>query len=259
MNDNLWINHPEWFRRWFDSEAYHCLYGHRSEDEAFHLVANLVRAGIVTPSGRALDAGCGAGRHARALAQAGMATHAFDLSEQSIAKALHGANDNPSFEVMDLRKLSQKQEWRGRFDLITNFFTSLGYFQEVSEQRDVIDGFAKALRNDGTLLVDYLNVPNVVNNLVPHETVLKGDVRFILHRRVHEGWIEKSIQCHWRGEDLHHVERVQALTLDDFERLFAAHDLCIEQVFGDYELGPWSGQSPRCLMIVRTSKAPMRR
>ena len=51
MNDNLWINHPEWFKSWFDSEAYHCLYGHRSEKEASDLVAKLHQAGIVVPPG----------------------------------------------------------------------------------------------------------------------------------------------------------------------------------------------------------------
>ena len=40
MNDNLWINHPEWFKSWFDSEAYHCLYGHRSPRK-LHLVDKL--------------------------------------------------------------------------------------------------------------------------------------------------------------------------------------------------------------------------
>ena len=259
MNDNLWINHPEWFKFWFNSEAYHCLYGHRSEEEASDLVAKLIRAGIVVAPGRALDAGCGAGRHARALAAAGMTTDAFDLSEQSIAMAKRGVTANPSYKVLDLRVLGQQMEWEGQFDLITNFFTSLGYFGQVEDQKAVIAGFAKAMKDEGTLLVDYLNVPNVLANLVQQETVVKNDVTFTLHRRVHKGWIEKSIQFNWKGEEHHHVERVQALTLHDFKGLFAAHNLRVEQVFGDYELGPWSEQSPRCLMIVRKSKAPLQR
>ena len=259
MNDNLWINHPEWFKSWFDSEAYHCLYGHRSEKEAFDLVAKLDQAGIVAAPGRALDAGCGAGRHARALAAAGMATDAFDLSQQSIAMAKRATNGNPSYKVLDLRMLAEQPEWKEQFDLITNFFTSLGYFGDETDQHAVIDGFAKALNAEGTLLVDYLNVPNVVANLVPKETVVKNGVVFHLNRRVHEGWIEKSIQFKWNGEGRHHVERVQALSLDDFRSLFARHNLGIEQVMGDYNLQSWTEQSPRCLMIVRKSKAPLQR
>ena len=259
MNDNLWKNHPEWFKIWFDSEAYHCLYGDRSEEEAHDLVAKLHQAGIVAAPGRALDAGCGAGRHARALAAAGMKTDAFDLSEQSIAMAKNDGRDNPSFKVLDLRKLTQQTEWQGQFDLVTNFFTSLGYFGDDAEQHAVIEGFAKAMKDEGTLLVDYLNVPNVVANLVHSETVIKNGITFNLHRRVHEGWIEKSIGFNWKGEDHHHVERVQALTLEDFQILFSRHNLGIEKVFGDYELQPWNEQSPRCLMIVRKSKAPLQR
>ena len=107
--------------------------------------------------------------------------------------------------------------------------------------------------------MDYLNVPNVLANLVRQETVIKKGVTFNLHRRVHGGWIEKSIQFNWSGEDQHHVERVQSLALDDFQTLFSRHNLVIEKVFGDYELQPWTEQSPRCLMIVRKSKAPLRR
>ena len=259
MNDNLWINHPEWFKSWFDSEAYHCLYGHRSEKEASDLVAKLHHARIVVPPGRALDAGCGAGRHARALADAGMTTDAFDLSAQSIAMAKRDSRDNPSYRVLDLRRLAEQDGWRGQFDLVTNFFTSLGYFGEDTEQHAVIEGFANALKDEGTLLVDYLNVPNVLTNLVREETVIKNGVAFNLHRRVHEGWIEKSIQFNWNGSNHHHVERVQALTLDDFQTLFSSHNLDIEKVFGDYELQPWTEQSPRCLMIVRKSKPLLQR
>lgn len=259
MNDNLWINHPEWFRDWFNSKAYHCLYGHRSEEEASGLVSKLVQAGIIVAPGRALDAGCGAGRHARALATAGMTTDAFDLSEESIAMAMSDNRQNPSYKVLDLRDLAKQKEWEGQFDLITNFFTSLGYFTDFTEQEEVIKGFAIALKAGGTLLVDYLNAPSVETNLVPQETVVKNEVTFSLHRRVHEGWIEKSIQYSWDGENRHHVERVQALTLDDFEALFASHNLHIEKAFGDYELRPWSKQSPRCLMIVRKSGAPLHR
>ena len=259
MNDNLWINRPEWFKSWFNSAAYHSLYGHRSEEEAVHLVDNLVRAGIVRAPGRALDAGCGAGRHARALSRAGMTTEAFDLSEQSIEMARKSSADNPRFRVLDLRMLAQEEAWHGRFDLVTNFFTSLGYFSVVSEQQAVIEGFEKVMKADGLLLIDYLNVPHVMENLVSHETIERNGVSFNIHRRVHQGWIEKSIKFVWEGEEHHHVERVQALTLAKFQTLLAGNELLIDRLFGDYDLGPWSQHSPRCLMIVKKRKAPLSR
>ena len=129
----------------------------------------------------------------------------------------------------------------------------------VSEQQAVIEGFEKVMKADGLLLIDYLNVPHVMENLVSHETIERNGVSFNIHRRVHQGWIEKSIKFVWEGEEHHHVERVQALTLAKFQTLLAGNGLLIDRLFGDYDLGTWSQHSPRCLMIVKKRKAPLSR
>ncbi len=51
------------------------------------------------------------------------------------------------------------------------------------------------------------------------------------------------------GEPLEFVERVAKFTLQDFERMFAPHDLRIEEVHGDYRLSPYdSVTSPRMIL-----------
>ena len=48
------------------------------------------------------------------------------------------------------------------------------------------------------------------------------------------------------GKPLEYVERVAKFTLADFERMFALHDLSIEEVHGDYRLSPYNPlTSPR--------------
>ena len=47
--------------------------------------------------------------------------------------------------------------WEGQFDLITNFFTSIGYFAARDQQRSIIRGFQRCLKSGGSLLIDYLN------------------------------------------------------------------------------------------------------
>ena len=154
---------------------------------------------------------------------------------------------------MDLRDLGHEVHWSDSFDLVTNFFTSLGYFDRMEDQHSVIKGFAKVLSQNGVLIVDYLNVPQVSKSLIEHEVIRRKNVEFIIHRRIHEGWIEKSIQFEWEGRREHHVERVQALGLSDFENLLSAHDLRILDVWGDYSLNAWSTESPRCLMAIKST------
>ena len=165
MQDDVWKTESEWFRPWFNRPAYHVLYGHRSEQEAFDLVHRLVEGGHLGPTGKVLDAGCGAGRHARALASKAWKVSAFDLSEASIASAQLKSDGQVQFQVLDLRELERQTDWTGHFDVVTNFFTSLGYFSTTEEHDSVIRGFATALKPGGLLLLDYLNVESCGRDL----------------------------------------------------------------------------------------------
>ena len=252
MQEEVWKTDPEWFRPWFNSEAYHILYGHRSETEAHQLVERLCRREELSTPAKALDAGCGAGRHARALAKAGWDVTAFDLSDASISLAQSQDSSNHlTYRVLDLRELHQLEEWQEQFDLVTNFFTSLGYFRTRLEQENVLKGFAQCMMPGGWLLIDYLNVDHVRSNLIAEELLERRGMTFHIHRRVHQGWIEKSIQFEWEGEWNHHVESVQALHRKDFERLLANQGLEIHRVWGNYHLEGWSEESPRCLLLAQ--------
>ena len=252
MHGDVWKIDSEWFRPWFNSEAYRLLYGNRNEGEASDLVTALLHSGALGQPGIVLDAGCGNGRHARAFARAGWEVEAFDLSVTSIhnAQSLE-ASGSLHYRVLDLRELIGVEEWHEKFDVVTNFFTSLGYFQEEADQANVISGFNKSLKCGGSLLIDYLNVDWVKDKLVAHEFIHKEGVTFEIHRRIHQGWIEKSIQFEWHGESNHFVERVQALNLADFERLLGAEGLTIQRVWGDYKLSVYSASSPRLMLLAQ--------
>jgi SAM-dependent methyltransferase len=251
MQEGVWKTDLDWFRDWFNSEAYHVLYGHRSNAEADILIQTLVQSGVLGETGKALDAGCGAGRHARALAQNGWDVCAFDLSTDSILKAKqHGSRPAPHYQVLDLRHLHEVSEWEGRFDLVTNFFTSLGYFESEEDQSAVVKGLSKVLRPGGKLLIDYLNVSHVRHALVPYEVLQREGTDFLIHRRIQGGWIEKSIQYSWDGEDCRHVERVQSLDRSDFDRLLRVCNLRIVDAYGDYQLNPWTASSPRLMLLA---------
>ena len=163
--------------------------------------------------------------------------------------------DSIQYHVKDLRNLGDETSWQGQFHLVTNFFTSMGYFRDPADQEAVVKGLANVLHSDGTLILDYLNVDQVAKNLVPKETMVCGETTFGIHRRIHNGWIEKSIRFEWEGRDEHHVERVQALNQCDFEVILRKEGLEVVHVWGDYELNKWTPNSSRCLMAVRFLKS----
>ena len=249
MQEDVWKTDPEWFRPWFNTEAYHVLYGHRSESEASHAVSTLCAQGALGQPARVLDAGCGAGRHARALAKEGWTVEAFDLSEASIHEARAMETPNIAYHCLDLRDLLSQTKWHASFDLVTNFFTSLGYFDDEAEHEAVVNGFVNALKPGGKLLVDFLNVPQVEANLIASETVSKQGTMFHIRRRIHEGWIEKSIQFEWEGSPQHHVERVRALDRSHLTSLLTRFGLEVRHIWGDYDLNEWTPSSPRCMIL----------
>ena len=257
MQDNVWKLDPEWFRPWFNTEAYHILYGHRSEEEAQQLVNRLCESKWLGEEGALLDAGCGSGRHSRSFAELGWDVTGIDLSENSIQTArsfgTNQAQDLAQFEVEDLRNIHRRKEWEGAFDVVANFFTSVGYFETEEEHQAVFRGFARALKPGGRLFIDFLNAPQVISNLSAHETIEKEGIVFTIHRRIHRGWIEKSIQFEMHGEHHHHVERVRALTLDDFSVALKEVGLEILTLFGDNDLVSWHEASPRLMILAQKS------
>ena len=250
MQVDVWKTDPEWFKPWFNTKAYHVLYGHRSEFEATHAVSTLSAQGVLGQPARVLDAGCGAGRHARALAKEGWSVEAFDLSEASIHEARAMETSNIAYHCLDLRDLLSQTKWHASFDLVTNFFTSLGYFDEEAEHEAVVKVFVTALKPGRKLLVDFLNVPQVEANLVASETVSKQGTMFHIHRRIHEGWVEKSIQFEWEGSPQHHVERVRALDRPHLTELLMRFGLEVRHIWGDYDLNEWTPSSPRCMILA---------
>ena len=255
LQRDVWKTDPEWFKPWFNTQAYHKLYGHRSEEEADRLVQVLLEQECLNSTGSMLDAGCGAGRHARAFFKRGWEVTAFDLSKASIAAAtshLHvPANDKLQFKVYDLRNLDEATEWQGAFDLVTNLFTSLGYFEEPQAMERIVGHFSGFLKPGGQLLLDYLNPETLAKQLVPQERVVKGGTDFEIHRRIHNGWIEKSIEFVSDGKRHHHVERVQALTKATFLDALLDAGLEVLQVWGDYHLATWKPDSPRTMILAQ--------
>ena len=69
----------------------------------------------------------------------------------------------------------------------------MGYFDDEAEH-EAGEWLRQRIEAKGKLLVDFLNVPQVEANLIASETVSKQGTMFHIHRRIHEGWIEKSIQ-----------------------------------------------------------------
>ena len=253
MISDLWKSDANWFVTWFNTPAYHALYGARDEAEAIRFIQALTDRVFDGHARNVLDVGCGAGRHAAAFAAQGMQAVGIDLSPNSIqsARAVYGESDHLRFIHGDMRSLEDHVEGES-FDVVSSLFTSMGYFEADADLARTIAGVAWALRSNGLFIFDFLNPEQVAHGLVEQEVKEAGGYTFTIHRRIANGWIEKSIQhADSNGQHQHHVERVRALSPDGWRQHLERAGFFIEAHYGDYALAPWRENAPRSILIAR--------
>jgi len=237
-----------WFANWFDSPYYHTLYKNRDEREAQVFIDNLINYLQIPSGSKLIDIACGKGRHAKYFNQKGMDVVGVDLSPNSINTANKDKNKNLQFSVHDMRENYQEY----CFDIVTNLFTSFGYFEDNKDEQKAIDAMASNLKKEGLLIIDFMNVKKVIANLVLNEQKKVDGIQFDITRKVKDGYILKDIQITDGEEHQQFQEKVKAITLADYSELIANAELKIIDIFGNYKLDDFDEEiSDRLILICK--------
>ena len=237
-----------WFVHWFDSLYYHTLYKNRDEKEAQAFIDNLVQHLQITKGSKLIDIACGKGRHATYFNSLGLDVVGVDLSPNSIASATKNANATLQFSVHDMREVYQENS----FDVVTNLFTSFGYFEENTDEQKAINAMASNLKSEGVLIIDFMNVKKVIANLVASEQKTIDGITFDISRKIEVGHIIKDIQITDGAIKQHFQEKVKAITLADYSEFITTAGLKIIDIFGNYKLEDFNAiTSDRLILICK--------
>jgi SAM-dependent methyltransferase len=239
---------PNWFEEWFNSPYYHLLYNNRNETEAEAFISRLITYLQIPAACKLLDIACGKGRHARQLANLGYDVTGIDLASESIAYAKQFETEKLHFFEQDMRSLFHINE----YDYAFNFFTSIGYFNTKQEDERTFSNFAAALKPNGFLIIDFINVHAAIQSLQTHQQLTRGDIQFDVTKHYDGTYFKKAIQVTDANLVNTYHEKLRAFTLPDFESMCATNQLSIVKTFGDYELMEYDQtHSPRLILIAK--------
>ncbi|MXO05653.1 bifunctional 2-polyprenyl-6-hydroxyphenol methylase/3-demethylubiquinol 3-O-methyltransferase UbiG [Flavobacterium sp. HBTb2-11-1] len=240
-------DNQNWYSSWFDTPYYHILYKDRNYREAQVFMDNLTHYLNLPEKAKVLDLACGKGRHSIYLNQLGYDVLGADLSENSIAEASKNSNETLHFKVHDMR-----EPFEEKFDAIFNLFTSFGYFESDDDNLTTLKAIKESLSEYGFAVIDFMNVANVIENLVPEEVKTVDEIDFHIKRYVEDGHIFKEIDFEDKGRKYHFTEKVKALTLKDFQDLMDEAGIFLLDIFGDYKLKKFhKTESERLIMIFK--------
>ncbi len=244
---NLKLEKNNWFSSWFDSPYYHILYKERNFREAQIFMDNLTFYLNMDEGSKVLDLACGKGRHSIYLNQLGYNVLGVDLSENSIEIANKNANETLHFKVHDMR-----HPFEEKYDATLNMFTSFGYFENDEDNLKTLISIKESLSEYGFGVIDFMNVNNVIPNLVANEIKIVDEIEFHIKRYHLDGYIFKEIDFEANNEKFHFTEKVRAFTLQDFEKLMDEAGIFLLDTFGDYKLKKFHKlDSERLIMIFK--------
>jgi len=234
-----------WYASWFDSPYYHILYKDRDYEEAKLFMNSLISYLELPKKAKILDLACGKGRHSKYLSKIGYYVTGVDLSPSSIKHAKKFEKENLIFKVHDMCK-----PYPDKFDAVFNLFTSFGYFENEEDNLRTIKAIKTELKPNGHGVIDFLNSDYIKNNLVPIETKTIQDIDFSIKRFIEDDYIIKKIEFTHNDNLFLYTERVKALTLNDFKKLFKEANVSLNACFGDYKLNKFNPETSQRLILL---------
>jgi SAM-dependent methyltransferase len=223
----------EWFKNWFASDLYLAVYNHRDATDAKKLCELILKATHIKSNSKILDAACGAGRHANYFSSLGFDVTGFDLSKTLLKVAYQqalGKKLGTKFVCADIRNIFFKR----KYDLVTNLFTSFGYFTEDEQNFSFIKNAFELLIDGGFYILDYLNPSYVVKNFVKESSRVIDDVLIFEERSINNNRIEKEIVITQNGIEKRFRESVSLYPKDVLLSKINKIGFTLYKVYGDY-------------------------
>ncbi len=244
---------PEWFeddRFW--STWYPYMFTQDRFDQAESEVDQLLEL-VGLEHGNVLDLACGPGRHAIELAKRGFRVTGVDRSPFLLSKALERAREaNVRVEWVEEDMRSFERE--GAFDLAINMFTAFGYFDDKSEDVEVLKRAHGNLKQDGILVIDIVSKEWLAKHFLPTSSSRSEDGTLVINRReIFDDWTR--IRNEWillKGETVEFFEFHHTIySGQELKDRLAEAGFSNVALYGDLEGNSYGIEARRLIAVAR--------
>jgi len=206
----------------------------------------LITALELRPSERVLDLGCGWGRHLAGLRRRGFTALVGVDAQGAFLEPLEG--------VVLLKRDAADLGFADEFDAVYCAFNAL--FADADAAPQVLKAVSKALKPGGRFLLDTTNRERLAQVQEPSRSWRGGgELPWLLEESCFDlATGAQHIAQRRISPDGHTETRTLTryhYTLAEFTGLVNAAGLTLTDVYGDWQLGPYTAQSPRMMVVSR--------
>jgi 2-polyprenyl-3-methyl-5-hydroxy-6-metoxy-1,4-benzoquinol methylase len=241
---------------WHENDTYWAsVYDFFFSDKAFSQAAQNVPLLIQLTghsTGDVLDLGCGPGRFAVPLAKAGFKVTGLDRTRMLLDRAKeYAAAQGVHVEWVqdDMRQFMRPDT----YDLVISMFTSFGYFEDIHENRAVLENVFRSLKPGGVLLMDIMGKEILAKKMQPTgvDTLPNGDL-LIERPKIVDDWqkVENEITTITHGEIRHFPVRLWIFSGRELKMLLASAGFKKIKLFGSLDGKPYGHDATRLIAVA---------
>jgi ubiquinone/menaquinone biosynthesis C-methylase UbiE len=202
---------------------------------------------VLPEKGTLLDLACGMGRHSVPLSESGYDVIGLDRS-RVLLRVANDASSSVSWVRGDTRAVPIADE---SVDGVVNMFSSLGYFEDESENYRVLAEAARVLRPGGRLVIETVNVAFLIQH-APPQTWFTSENLTVLESREYDPVTcrsEVDVVVIEGGETRNYSHSIRLYGAAELAMLLASVGIETLDVFGDFDGEELTVDTPHMILV----------
>lgn len=242
--------------QWYESdhlweEVSDILFGFERWDAAAKEVDSLIKTLEVRPGMEILDLCCGPGRHSLDLARRGYKVTGVDRT----AHYLDIARDKAAWEGLEIEWVQEDMRRFVRtesFDIVLNMFTTFGYFEDMEDERKVVQNVFQSLKPGGRWIIDLIGKEVLARIYQPRDWMEKNDTIMMEERIPSPNWSHMDMR--WilfrDGRKEEFKLRLRLFSAVELAGLLTSVGFSKVESFGDLDGGPYDSKAKRLITVA---------